>query len=318
MNFSDVYVFKKIAATMSFTKAARITGLSRSAVSKQLKRLEEDLGVVLINRNTRSVTLTESGRTFDTETEGLDTTIEHAASLVRGSDLASFGTISCLMPSALGSALMPSVNARFRPNAPALTLKVNYDDGIPDVVAEGLDFGLVTTTKLDDSTLVARRLLTTNLVYAASPKYLRDHGLPDDPADLASHDCIGFRRKIAGYRPWQAQIDGQLIKLRVNFTTLANSSFMLVVEACLHTGILCVPRICIAGEIARNVLRVIPNLVDPTPYGVYALYPHHNAATRVKPFVDFIEETLQSMDSGNQQEFWMDDLVAPIDSLLLQ
>ena len=237
---------------------------------------------------------------------------------MRGSDLAAYGTISCLMPSALGSALMPSVNVRFRPKTPALKLKVNFDDGIPDVVTEGLDFGIVTTTKLADSTLVARRLLTTNLVYAASPQYLRDRGLPDNPTDLANHDCIGLRRRIAGYHPWQAQIDGQLTKLHVEFTTLANSDFMLVVGACLNAGIVCVPRISIAGEIARNVLQVIPTLVDPTPYGVYALYPHRNAATRVKPFVDFIEETLQSMDSGGQQEFWMDDLIGRSNSLSVQ
>ena len=112
MNLSDVYVFKKVASTLSFTKAARQIGVSRSAVSKQIRRLEQSLGVVLINRSTRSVSLTESGRTFDAHTAKIDTTIERAADLVRGSDLSPLGTVSFTLPSALRAALMPALTTR--------------------------------------------------------------------------------------------------------------------------------------------------------------------------------------------------------------
>ncbi len=110
MNLSHVYTFKKVAASMSFAIAARQLGISRSAVSKQINRLEKDLGVVLINRTTRSINLTEAGRTFDKYTSGVDTKIEHAADVVRSKDRSPQGTVAFTVPSSLGAALMPAVH----------------------------------------------------------------------------------------------------------------------------------------------------------------------------------------------------------------
>ena len=86
MNFSDVYTFNKVGVTLSFTKAAEYLGVTRSTVSKQISRLEQELGVILINRTPRSVSLTEAGRTFYQQTVEIDAKIEHAAEAVRGAD----------------------------------------------------------------------------------------------------------------------------------------------------------------------------------------------------------------------------------------
>ena len=128
MNLSDVYVFKKVALTLSFTKAARQIGVSRSAVSKQVNRLEQDLGVVLINRTTRSINLTEAGRSFDSNTSAVDKTIERAADLVRGADMSPLGTVSFTLPSQLGAALMPGLITQFQPCWPELRLNIQFDD----------------------------------------------------------------------------------------------------------------------------------------------------------------------------------------------
>ena len=104
MNMSDVYVFNIVATTLSFTQAAKLVGSSRSAISKKISRLEKNLGVILINRSTRSMSLTEAGRTFLRHTSEVNTMIEQAAAVVRGADLEPTGTVAFSIPSSLGAA----------------------------------------------------------------------------------------------------------------------------------------------------------------------------------------------------------------------
>ena len=301
MNLSDVYVFKKVASTLSFTKAARQIGLSRSAVSKQVSRLEQDLGVVLINRTTRSVNLTEAGRTFDSNTSDIDTTIERAASLVRGADLSPHGTVSFALPSALGAELLPPLTTQFRARWPELRLHIRFDDTVQDMVATNLDLAIRISKRLSDSSLISRRLITTKRVFAASPAYLSDYGVPSGPSDLSRHHCIGIASAAKTGATWRFIEDGHKINVGTTFSISANNHLALIFAACLGSGIIAIPEICIAGELARGQLRKIPSLVDPESLGVYALYPHRNAAAKVKVLVEFIEEMLAKLLEG---ELW--------------
>ena len=297
MNLSDVYVFKKVASTLSFTKAAREIGVSRSAVSKQVSRLEHDLGVMLINRTTRSVNLTEAGRTFDDHTAKIDTTIEQAADLVRGVDLSPLGTVSFTLPSALGAALMPALTTQFQARWPELRLCIQFDDRIQDLIAGNLDLAIRISKKLADSSLISRRLITTKKVLAASPQYLRENGCPQHPSELASHRCLGLGSALKSGTTWKFQGSDKTIDVATNFALSTNNNLALILAASLNSGIIYVPEICIAGELARNQLQVIPGFVGPETYGVYALYPHRNAATKVKVLVDFIDGMLPAMAS---------------------
>ena len=297
MNLSDVYVFKKVASTLSFTKAARQIGVSRSAVSKQVSRLEHDLGVVLINRTTRSVNLTEAGRTFDDHTAKIDTTIERAADLVRGADLSPLGTVSFTLPSALGAALMPALTTQFQARWPELRLYIHFDDQVQDLIAGNLDLAIRISKKLTDSSLISRRLVSTRKVLAASPQYLRQHGIPQSPSELKNHRCLGLGSAVKSGTTWKFQEGDKSIDLPTTFALSTNSDLALILAACLHSGIIYVPEICIAGELARHHLQVIPGFVDPETYGVYALYPHRNAAAKVKILVNFIEEMLPAVAS---------------------
>lgn len=300
LNISDVYVFKKVAATLSFTKAARQVGVSRSAVSKQINRLEKALGVVLINRSTRSVNLTEAGRTFDARTAKIDTTIERAADLVRGADLSPLGTVSFTLPSALGATLMPALTTQFQEQWPELRLHVHFDDNVRDLIASNLDLAVRISKKLEDSSMISRRLCTTRKVFAASSRYLRKAGIPVKIADLKNHRCLGRGNGVGPGGRWRIQENGKILDLSMTLAISANNNLALILAACLDGGIVYVPEICIAGELARHQLQVIPNFVDPETYGIYALYPHRKAATKVKVLVDFIEEMLPTSASFNR------------------
>lgn len=294
MNLSDVYVFKKVAATLSFTKAARQIGVSRSAVSKQVSRLEHDLGVVLINRTTRSVNLTEAGRTFDCSTTDIDTTIERAADLVRGADLSPNGTVSFALPSGLGAALMPALTTEFQERWPELQLSINFDDGDENLIAANLDLAIRISKKLDDSSLISRRLATTRMVFAASPDYLQDHHTPENPLDLEEHRCIGLSDSAHITAPWRLHSDDKKQNIETRFALAANNSLALILAARLGSGIIYVPEILIRRELALDHLRVVlNNNADTELYGVYAVYPHRNAAAKVKVLVDFIEQQLK-------------------------
>lgn len=297
MNLSDVYVFKKVASTLSFTKAARQIGVSRSAVSKQVNRLEHDLGVVLINRTTRSVNLTEAGRTFDHHTAKIDSTIERAADLVRGADLSPLGTVSFSLPSGLGAALMPALATQFQARWPELRLNIQFDDRAQDIIAGNLDLAIRISKKLTDSSLISRRIATTKKVLAASPRYLQENGMPQDPSELRNHRCLGLGSAVKSGTTWRLHAGDKTIDVPTNFALSTNNNLALILAACLDSGIIYVPEICIAGELARDQLQVIPGSSDPESYGVYALYPHRNAAAKVKVLVDFIASMLTRMAS---------------------
>lgn len=286
-----------MASTLSFTRAARQLGISKSAVSKQVSRLELNLGVVLLNRTTRSVNLTEAGRTFDANTAKIDTTIEHAADLVRGADLSPQGTVSFTLPSGLGAALMPALAIHFPRHWPELRLNIQIDDRIQDLIADNLDLAVRISKKLPDSSLISRRLATTRKVLAASPQYLQEYGTPQSMSDLEHHRCLGLGSAMQAGTSWKLPDGDKTVDFATTFALSTNSNLALILAACLDSGIIFVPEICIAGEIARKQLEVISGCVNSEPYGVYALYPHRNAATKVKILVDFIEQILPTVAS---------------------
>ena len=296
MNLSDVYTFKKVAATLSFSDAARRLGVSRSAVSKQINRLERDLGVVLINRTTRSVNLSEAGRTFDQYTSEIDTKIERAVEIVRSTKQNPQGTVALTIPSSLGAALMPALISKFQQDWPELKLSTHFDDRIVDMIAGNFDLAIRISRKLEDSSLVSRRLYTTHNVLAASPGYLNKYGVPEHLADLKKHRCLGLGDAVNLGTTWRFLESGEIVDVPITFSSSANNNLALILSACLDDGIVYLPEICISSELVRERLQeVLPQFVDPKSYGVYAVYPHRNAAAKVKVLVDFIEAELGIM-----------------------
>lgn len=299
VNLSDVYTFKKLAATLSFSEAARQIGVSRSAVSKQLSRLEKSLGVVLINRTTRSVSLTEAGRAFDSNTPEVDVTVERALELVRGADLAPMGTVACALPSALGSAILPTLVKRFAAHWPELRLNIQFDDFGEDMISNNLDLAVRISGRLLDSSLVSKRLASTRIVFAASPEYLEEKGTPAHAADLQNHRCIGIGTAVQSATNWHLRKPTGNVNIKLDLVLSANSELALIRAACLGAGIIRVPELCIRQELASDQLRCIEGLDESESTGIYALYPRRNSSAKVKVLVDFIEQGLNEIASAD-------------------
>ena len=298
MNLSDVYVFKKVAATLSFTQAAKQIGSSRSAVSKKISRLEQDLGVTLLNRSTRSVSLTEAGRTFHQHTSEVDTRIERAADVVRGTDLQPTGTVAFSVPSSLGAALMPALITQFHSTWPELKFSIHFDDSLVDLIAGSYDLAIRIAQKLNDSSLISQRLTSTHKVLAASPGYLDKYGVPTDISQLKDHRCLGLGSAVKTGTKWRLQDQNRVIEVPCTYSISANNDLALILAACLDNGIVYLPEICISNEVLQKRLQIIlRESSDPQPYGIFAVYPHRNAAAKVKVLVNFIEQELSSMST---------------------
>lgn len=296
MNFSDVYAFNKVATTLSFAKAARQIGSSRSAISKKISRLEQDLGVILINRSTRSASLTEAGRTFLRYTSEVNTMIEEAANVVRGADLEPAGTVVFSIPSSLGAALMPSLITQFQTSWPAVKFSIHFDDHMVDMIAGGYDLAICISHKLTDSSLISRRLDSTRRVLAASPGYLRRFGIPTSLQDLKNHRCLGFDSAVNAGTTWRFRGLEAPIEIPCTFPVAANNVLALILAASLDNGIIYLPEVCMSNELALQKLE--PVLLDfyvPDSYGIFAVYPHRNPAAKVEVLVNFIERELTSL-----------------------
>ncbi len=293
MNIADIAVFNKVAETLSFTRASKIIGMNRSAISKKISRLENDLGVVLLNRSPRSISLTEAGYKFYTHTCTLDHTINSAAEAIHDTHQKPSGVLSFTMPNSLGTTLMPAIMQEFQKNWPDVCMNVILEERHIDIIGEGIDVAVRIAKKMNDSSLMARRLASTPEVLVAAPSYLERHGKPTHVRELKNHCCLTLaKREVV----WRFTDPEGTVEVPLHSTTSSNNDHALIMIACLGGGIIRVPRLLVESEIQSGRLQVVLGRFGmPPDYGVYAIYPIRNPPAKVKVFIDFIEQQLPSL-----------------------
>ena len=294
MNPLDACAFNEVARTLSFTKAGKTLGLSRSAISKKIARLEDALGVVLLARTTRQVQLTEAGRTFCKYSNKVGREFELAAAAVRDSDSSPMGTLVLSIPSSLGAALTPALMSEFCERWPMLNLGIHFDDRPVDIIHQRYDLSICLADRLADSSLIAKRLGTTRKLLAASPGYLSTAGTPRTVEDLLQHRWLDLASADDHIATWPITTAAGTQELRQKLAVSSNSCLALVLSACLDRGILYVPEIYIANELETGRLRpVLDDIVMADDCGIYAVYPHRKVAAKVRVMSEFIEAQLE-------------------------
>jgi len=194
MDLNHVAVFVRIVELQSLTAAAKQLGLPKSSVSRTLTRLEDELGVRLLQRTTRKLHLTEAGQAYYERARVALTGLEEATSAAMNLSAEPRGTVRVSAPADAGVLNLSEVLARFVRKYPLVHVEISLSSRFVDLVAEGFDLAL-RAGKLADSSLVARKIGSDVLGVFASPAYLRRRGRPKTPADLANHDCVLFRGK---------------------------------------------------------------------------------------------------------------------------
>ncbi len=303
MNSVDAEVFNKVAETLSFTKAGRLLGMTRSAVSKRIARLEKDLAVVLVNRTPRSISLTDAGRNFYRHSQEIDNALRQAKESVRGTHSTPSGKLSFTMPTSLGSALMPALMREFNRDWPEIELSINLDERYVDVVGDGYDVAIRLAKKLDNSTLMFRKLCSTPQVLVASPEYLKTHGRPTTINDLKKHKCLAVAHMSKRTFVWRFKGPEGAVEVPVNCPITANNDLAIVLATCLGNGIFYIPRILVASELKTGYLEIVlPEYQSVREYGVYAVYPNKNPPARVEAFIEFVTRNLEKIEVWNRWE----------------
>lgn len=297
---SDIAVFIQVINAGSFTAAADRLELSKSVVSKYVTRLEERLGVRLLNRTTRRLHLTEAGKLFyDRCQRGLDE-IDAAELEVSELQQAPKGQLRLNTPMSFGILHIAPALKSFQERYPDITIDMNLDDRQVDLIEEGFDLA-IRIAELPDSSLVARRLGPCRHVLCASPDYLKVHGTPRSPDDLRSHRALTY-----GYhdspREWKMiSSKGQYMSIPMNSCIHMNNSIALKQAALQGAGVMLCPSFIAGPDIKAGKLKALLSRYQLLEISIYAVYPQRRyLSPKVRAFTEFIAEQL------SEQPAWDD------------
>ncbi|HZD24646.1 MAG TPA: LysR family transcriptional regulator, partial [Alphaproteobacteria bacterium] len=272
-----------------FTAAARSLGLSKSAVSKQVARLEDRLGARLLNRTTRKLSLTEVGEAFYERCARIVEEAQAAEAEVSNLAAAPRGRLRVNAPMTFGTMHLGPAIADFMALYPELEVELVLDDRFVDLVQEGFDVA-VRITSLTDSSLIARRIAPSRHVVCGAPAYFQRHGVPQSPAELRDHVCLRY-----SYGPtssvWPFNGPDGPVEVPVNGKLLVNNGEVLREAALAGVGLIASPTFIIGDALREGRLK--PVLCDyiPRERTIHAVYPHRrHVLPKVRAFVDFLAQ----------------------------
>ncbi|WP_282025721.1 LysR family transcriptional regulator [Limimaricola cinnabarinus] len=286
-DWEGVGEFAAVARTLSFTQAAARLGISTAQVSRRVSALEARLGVKLLHRTTRSVSLTEQGEIYHAHIRPVLDGLAEAERAVTRINAAPAGRLSLTAPVTFGeSAIGPLVND-FLTRHPALELTLTLTNQKIDLVAEGYDLAIRLGT-LEDSSLIATRLAARTLHVCASPAYLASRGTPQQPGDLSHHNCLQ-----GTLDHWRFRQNGRLRQLRVHGSLRCNSGWSLLDAAIKGVGLVQLPDYYLRTALAEETLAPVLEEFQPPEEGVWAVYPpNRHLSSKVRLLLDFLAERL--------------------------
>ena len=286
-------VFMTTAENGSFSDAARKLGVSPAAISQSIARLEQELEVRLFNRTTRQLTLTEDGRRFYAQCRGPVNNLDSAINQLNASRDEPAGHLRVSMPNSFGRRFILPLMEQFCDLYPKIKVFFGLDDNFSDLVEDGYDVG-VRTGMMPDSRLVARNLAQMPLYVVAAPRYWDEHGRPEKPEDLASHDCINFQFPTSGRLfKWEFDRSGERIPLEVSGTYTLNEMEAVSELARLGMGVAQLPGHEVVHHIRSGELEAVLTDMVSLERSIYICFPHRDhIAPRTRVFVDFVVEKL--------------------------
>jgi DNA-binding transcriptional LysR family regulator len=262
--------FAKVVALGSYAEAGRHLGLTRSAVSKAVAELEHLLGARLLDRTTRRVSATEAGRAYYERCIDIIAAVEETELQVSRLHEEPRGVLRINAPVSFGVLYLGEAIADFMSRYGELKIELTLNDRFIDPIEEGFDV-TIRIGALADSSLVARKLAPARRVLAAAPGYLRRHGIPRSPEDLANHRCLHYGHTTT-LPKWQLARDGGLVSVPIVAPLCCNNGDVLRVAALKGQGIALLPTFLVGRDLAEGKLRLVLREYAPTAVGIYALY----------------------------------------------
>ncbi|TMS82244.1 LysR family transcriptional regulator [Pseudoalteromonas sp. S554] len=284
MNNEHLKLFVRVASTHNISSAGAELGLSPPVASMHIIKLEESLGVKLIHRTTRRVSLTEEGREFLPHAEEILNAINSAKAAVGAGSFTPQGTIRVAAPSSFGRMhIVPALKA-FIDQHPELKVDLRQSDSIVDMVEGGFDIA-IRNAELNDSTLVARKLARDHRIICASPGYIAEHGEPKTPQDLLNHNCI----KLIGIDYWSFKTPNGIEKIKIKGSIRIDNGES-IRDACINDAGITISSIWCAHNALKEgtLVQILKDYPMDSNAAIWAVYPSSRLlAPKVRAFIDF-------------------------------
>lgn len=284
--------FVAVAAQGSFTAGAKRLGMTTRLASKYVRQLEERLGAQLFNRTTRSVTLTETGRAYYARCGPLLDQIDELEGLVQQQEAELAGPIRITAPTGFGSRELVEALRPFQLAHPKVSISLHLSDHHVSLIDEGIDLA-IRFGALDDSSLIARKLIDMRVVVVAAPSYLETHGTPADPSELNSHQCL---IPLSARQPnaWTFRQAGEITTVRVEGTFSANSPRAIMHMAAGGFGIGRGPHYAARPFLDSGELEILFNEEESSTASLYVVYPPNRHLTaRIRALIDHLAATIR-------------------------
>jgi DNA-binding transcriptional LysR family regulator len=286
---NSIRAFAKVVQHSSFAAAARDLRLSRSAVSKHVMELEEELGVQLLSRTTRSVTATENGQAYYERCLAILSDLEEADLAATRLQAEVRGLLRINAPMSFGTLHLARAVADFMEKYPDLRIQLLLSDQQVDPVQEGFDITL-RIADLPSSSMIARRIAPARRAICASPSYLARHGTPKHPDDLRGHACLTYGHLATGNQWKLTGPDGDHW-IAIPWTLCTNNAEVLRDAAVQGRGIALLPTFIAGADFQQGRLATILTSYQAPEISIYAIYPEtRHVSLKVRVFIDFLVE----------------------------
>jgi len=286
-------MFLQVADANGFSAAGRQLGLTPSAVSKQVSRLENHFNLRLLNRSTKGVSLTENGRAFYNYAKRIESDLKNLEGFAMSMSGKVQGNLTAVATVAFGkSQLMPLIPS-FLERYPDLQLNLELSDRPIDLIAEGIDVAILFTEQIQDHTAVMRKLATNHRHLCASAEYVKKFGVPETPQQLLDHNCLSVST-VAHWNDWQlnSPVGGEGEHASGNFQ--ANSADAIYHAVLAGLGIAQLSDYLIVEDLeSGRLVQVLPQLTHDSS-DIVAIFPDkRNLSPSVRAFVDYLSQHFQ-------------------------
>jgi DNA-binding transcriptional LysR family regulator len=283
--------FAAVVDAGSFVRASESLDMSKAAVSRYVADLEQRLGVRLLQRTTRKLSLTEEGRSFHGRCKALLAELEEAESEITASSAQATGLVKVNVPVSFGNLHLAPLWSDFMVAHPLVMLDITLSDRVVDLVEEGYDLA-VRIGSLSNSSLISRKLASTRMVLCASPRYLKKNGRPKQPADIAGHTVLAYSLLATGDN-WELEGPQGKETVQVHPVLRSNSGDTCRAAALKHQGIILQPSFLVEEDLRSGALVELLPQYRAAQFGIYAVHPSRQyVAAKVRLLIEFLAQKL--------------------------
>lgn len=285
--FLEMQTFVAVVDAGSFVKAADALAISKAAVSRYVVDMETRLGVRLLHRTTRRLSLTDEGQIFYARSKELLAALAEAEAEITSRNEAASGLLKINAPFTFGVLHLAPLWGAFMAQHPQVQLEVTLADRLVDLVEEGYDVA-IRIASLENSTLVSKRLASTRMVLCASPQYLKRHGTPTHPHALADHAVISYSY-WSTKDEWHFTGPQGVVRVKTKPRMHTNNGDTCRVAALDSQGIILQPSFMVSGDLAAGTLVELMPEFRSLELGIYAVYPtRKHVSPKVRALIDFL------------------------------